>query len=224
MNCICLAFLTNQQFHFINKELFQNNREHYLKLLFLHSQPFVRSEHYKFCQNSKIASKMNTKQKHDLLYYGYCGLWKAVRNYNGKNNFYKYASFYVDGELKQGISDHLTSCILPHRYRVSRQYMKDNNMSPNFVTSFSQIDDNYENNLQSKFTNDCVLQEIDYLYDIIYNLSNKDRLYFTLRYDIFTCKIRRTYKNVSQLMCVSEETARQNIRRITRDVVSQINT
>ena len=99
---------------------------------------------------AKIANSIkneNTKQKHDLLY-GYCGLWKAVRNYNGKNNFYKYASFYVDGELKQGISDHLTSCILPHRYRVSRKYMKDNNMSQNFVTSFSQISDNYENNFK----------------------------------------------------------------------------
>ena len=122
----CLSFLTNNQFHFINQQLFTDHGEQYREILFLHSQPFARSVHFKFCQNSKFVQRMTYKQKQDLLYYGYGGLWKAALNYNGKNNFYKYASFYVDGELKRGVSDHLSSCLLPHRYRVNFQYDIDN--------------------------------------------------------------------------------------------------
>lgn len=218
----CLSFLTNNQFHVINQQLFTDHGEQYREILFLHSQPFARSVHFKFCQNSKFVQRMTYKQKQDLLYYGYGGLWKAALNYNGKNNFYKYASFYVDGELKRGVSDHLSSCLLPHRYRVNKAYMLNNDMSKHFVTSFSQVGDDYGNNLNNEFQDSCFLHDIDSLYDIIHNLSDKDRLYFTLRYDIFTCKIQRTYKAVSELMCVSEETARKEVRRITQDVLTQI--
>ena len=100
--------------------------------------------------------------------------------------------------------------------------MLNNDMSKHFVTSFSQVGDDYGNNLNNEFQDSCFLHDIDSLYDIIHNLSDKDRLYFTLRYDIFTCKIQRTYKAVSELMCVSEETARKEVRRITQDVLTKI--
>jgi len=217
-----LCFLTNNQFNLINQGLFGEYDKQYREILFLHSQGFARSMHFKFCKSSKYVKRMTYKEKKDLLYYGYCGLWKAALNYNGKNNFYKYASFYVDGELKRGVSDHLSCCILPHKYRVNRKYIQNNDISKYFVTSFSQVGEDYGNNLKNELEYSSNIQNKNYLYDIVDNLSDKERLYFTLRYDIFTCKIERSYKSVSELMNVSEETARKEVRRITHIVINEI--
>lgn len=219
----CLCFLTNNQFKLINQGLFTEYGQQYREILFLHSQVFAYSMHFKFCKNSKYVQRMTYKEKEDLLYYGYCGLWKASLNYNGRNNFYKYASYYIDGEMKRGVSDNLSSCLLPHRYRVNKIYMNNNEMSKYFVTYFSQIARDYGNNLNNELDDRSYLfNDINFIHDIVYNLSNKDRLYFTLRYDIFTCKIVRSYKAVSELMYVSEETARKEVRRVTQIVISEL--
>ena len=218
----CLCFLTNNQLKLINQGLNSEYKEQYREILFLHSQPFVRSMHYKFCKNSKYVQRMTYKEKEDLLYYGYGGLWKAIINYNGRNNFFKYASFYIDGEIKRGISDNLSRCLLPHRYRVNKKYMENNDMSKHFVTYFSQIGYDYGNNLNNGLNDSYLFNDINSIYDIVDNLSNRERLYFTLRYDISTCKVERSYKYVSELMCVSEETARKEIRRITQIVIGEM--
>lgn len=216
----CLCFLTNNQFNLINQGLLSEYEQQYREILFLHSQAFARSMHFKFCKNSKYVERMTYKEKGDLLYYGYSGLWKASLNYNGRNNFYKYASYYVDGEMKRGVSDNMSSCLLPHRYRVDKKYMDNNDISKHFVTYFSQIGDDYGNSLKN---NDiCLSNDINFIYNIVYNLSNTERLYFSFRYDIFTCKIHRSYKAVSELMGVSEETARKEVRKVTQIVISEI--
>ena len=218
----CLCFLTNNQFNLINQGLLSEYEQQYREILFLHSQAFARSMHFKFCKNSKYVKRMTYKEKGDLLYYGYGGLWKASLNYNGRNNFYKYASYYVDGEMKRGVSDNLSRCILPHRYRVDKKYMENNDMCKHYVTTFSQIGYDYGNNLSNELNDSYLLNDKNYIYDIVDNLSDKERLYFTLRYDILSCKIERTYKDISELMCVSEETARKEVRRITQIVISEI--
>lgn len=211
------SYLTNKQFHYINQEINKGNGKPYRELLFHHSLPYARSMYFKFCQKSRHAKKMTYKQKQDLLYYGYGGLWKAACNYNGKNNFYRYASFYIDGELKRGVSDQFTSCILPHRYRVDKKYMESNDMSKTFVTSFSQIGKEYGNNIP---TMEESYQHTSNLESIIRNLPTKDRLYITLRYEVYSCEVQRSYKEVSRLMKVSEETARKEVRRIMADIIS----
>jgi RNA polymerase sigma factor (sigma-70 family) len=222
----CLCFLTNNQFNLINQGLFSEHDKQYREILFLHSQAFARSMHFKFCKNSKYVERMTYKEKDDLLYYGYGGLWKATLNYNGRNNFFKYASYYIDGEIKRGVSDNLSRCLLPHRYRVNKKYMENNDMSKHFVTSFSQIGYDYGNNLNNELNNELnnsnIFNDINFINDIVNNLSDKERLYFTLRYDILTFKIERTYKDISEIMCVSEETARKEVRRITQIVISEI--
>lgn len=213
----CLCFLTNNQFNLINRGLLTEYRRDYGEILFLHSEVFAYSMYLKFCKKSKYAKRMRYKERNDLLYYGYGGLWKAILNYNGRDNFYKYASFYIDGELKRGVSDNMSSCLLPHRYRVDKKYMDNNDISKHFVTYFSQIGDDYSNSLKNNdICND------NFIYNIVYNLSNKERLYFSFRYDIFTCKIHRSYKAVSELMGVSEETARKEVRKVTQIVISEI--
>ena len=226
-----LSYLTNTQLIHISKILSYNDKKlnnlQYSTriILFNHSKPFVHGQLYKFYDNSKFSQKMSIQSKQNLLYYGYYGLWKAVLNFNGKSNFYNYASIYIDSEFKKGLTHTLSSSILPHRFRVNKKYYNEHKdeFKKHFVTSFSNIDKEYHKHVISNFNNSCN-QYLNDLYFIVDNLPIKDRLYFRYRYDIFTCRIQRSYKDVGILMCVSEETARKNIIRITKDVINKLNT
>jgi transposase len=147
------------------------------------------------------------------------GLWKAIKNYDGTSNFYKYSDIYVTSEFKRGLSDINSNFILPHRLRVNKEFLKSNNMSNFYVSSLSHIDANYEKSLESNFNIKCHLESPETMYEILHMLTSKERNYFTYRYNVYTCKIQRTNKEVAQLMCVSEETARKEIIRITKIVL-----
>ena len=95
-------------------------------------------------------------------------------------------------------------------------------MSNFHVTSFSHIHSDYDKKIESEFRNYCSSESPEELYSILQMLTPKERNYFTYRYNIYTCKIHRTNKEVAQLMCVSEETARKEIIRITKFVVQML--
>ncbi len=188
-------------------------------ILFNHSLPYVHSKYKLFEKSSVVSQHLSYNDKQILLRYGYMGLWKAIKNYNGSSNFYKYSNIYVSSELKRGLSDIKSNFILPHRLRVNKEFMKNQNMSNFYVTSFSHIDTNYDKSLQSKLNNQCKLEIPQTMYEILQMLTPKERNYFTYRYNTYTCEIQRTNKEVAELMYVSEETARKEIKRVTKMLV-----
>ena len=179
-------------------------------VLFHHSLPFVYTKYKSFTDSSVVSKQLSYTDKNILLRYGYMGLWRAINSYNGTSNFYKYSSIYISSEFKRCLTDLNTNYILPHRLRVNKEFLKSNNMSDFRVTLFSHIDSEYHKNLESTFTNICHIESFDTLYEILQTLPQKDRNYFRYRYNIYTCKIERTNKEVAQLMCVSEETTKRN--------------
>ena len=192
------------------------------QILFQHSLPFVHSKYNDFTRESTASKRLSNSDKKILITYGYIGLWKAIHKFNGSTNFYKYSNIYILSEFKRGLSDINTNYILPHRLRVNKQFLKVNNMSNFHVTSFSHIHSDYDKKIESEFRNYCSSESPEELYSILQMLTPKERNYFTYRYNIYTCKIHRTNKEVAQLMCVSEETARKEIIRITKFVVQML--
>lgn len=219
-----MAFLTKPQLYTVCNILKNNNTSLSIKektqfILFDHSKPFVIKKHYTFVNNSRVASQFHPTKKQLLLHYGYMGLWKAVRNYNGKSNFYNYASIYIDGELKKGLTDIFGSSIMPHRFRVNKEFRSKNKelYSKSFVTPMSFNTKRLPLNIKNIYN-----IELDHLYDIINSLNHKDKLYFKYKYDIYTGKPHRSTKHVAELMCVSEEKARRELSKICNNITNQI--
>lgn len=222
------GYLTNPQLNHICNILKHNDDSLSTKLikhdvrniLFYHSKPFAYKKFTKFCESSRMANKMTYKKKNMLLMYGYTGLWKATLNYNGRSNFYNYASIYIDSDLKKGLTDIISSSIMPHRFRVNKDFLKNNTelYKKSFVKPLSFIEN--RNILVSQREN--YEYNMDEVKDIVNDMSGTDRLYFNYRYDIINKRIRNSNRKVAALMCVSEEAARKNLQRITKLVSEKL--
>tara|TARA_Y100000992_G_C21273187_1_gene498194 strand:- start:2840 stop:3595 length:756 start_codon:yes stop_codon:yes gene_type:complete len=187
------------------------------KILFEHSKPFAYKKYDTFVNNSKVAKRFYYSKKNILLTYGYMGLWKAILNYSGYGNFYDYASIYIDGELKKGMTDIFSSSILPHRFRVNKKFMTNNTdiYRKSFVLplSFSDTTQNKHKMQTKKYS----FYEFYELYKLINNnLTPTEKLYFNYKYDIFSGRKIRSNKHVGELMCVSEEKARSELNEIRK--------
>lgn len=190
-------------------------------VLFNHSKPFAYKKFIRFCESSRMANRMFYNKKNMLLMYSYMGLWKATLNYNGQSNFYNYASIYIDSELKKGLTDIMSSSIMPHRFRVNKDFLKNNTelYKKSFVRPLSFIENYKILGLQREYDK----YNVDDLKDILNEMNGTDRLYFNYRYDIVNMRIKNSNKKVGILMCVSEESARKNLIRITKYINKQLN-
>lgn len=191
-------------------------------VLFNHSKPFAYKKFTHFCGSSRMANKMVYKKKNILLMYSYMGLWKATLNYNGRSNFYDYASIYIDSELKKGLTDIISSSIMPHRFRVNKDFLKNNTelYKKSFVKPLSFIENKKFLVSQRENYEKYNMEEVK---DIVDDMTGTDRLYFNYRYDIVNKRIRNSNRKVAALMCVSEEAARKNLQRITKLISDELN-
>lgn len=224
------GYLTTSQFNHICNILKHNDdilsteliKHDVRNILFYHSKPFAYKRFTNFCEGSKIANKLIYKKKNILLMYGYMGLWKATLKYSGRSNFYNYASIYIDSELKKGLTDIMSSSIIPHRFRVNKEFLKNNTelYKKSFVKPLSFIEN--KNFLVSQREN-YKKYNMDEVKDIVDDMTGTDRLYFNYRYDIVNKRIRNSNRKVAVLMCVSEEAARKNLQRITKLISEELN-
>ena len=185
------------------------------KILFEHSKPFAYKKYDTFVNNSKVAKRFYNPKKHILLTYGYMGLWKAIINYSGHGNFYKYADIYVDSELKRGMTDIFGSSILPHRFRVNKKFMANNTniYRKSFVLPLS-FSDTTQNKYKTQ-TKEYSFYEFYELYQLINNhLTPTEKLYFNYKYDVFSGRTIRTNRHVAELMCVSDKRVYNQLNEI----------
>ena len=223
---ISYSYLTSPQFYKISnilstdrndsltKEIQHNTR----KILFYHSKPFAYKKFNQFVNSSRICSQFSYHKKNQMLFYSYMGLWKAVRNYNGRSKFYNYADIYIDSELKKGLTEIFGSSILPHRFRVNKSFREKNKdiYKKSFVLPLSFKEDIKNMKLKEDKRN------IRHIFEIVDELSPTDRLYFKYRFNIYTGKVIRTNKHVAELMCVSEDKAVIELKRIRKEVTEKI--
>jgi RNA polymerase sigma factor (sigma-70 family) len=147
------------------------------------------------------------------------GLYKSIQKYNGNYDIINYATIYVRSELLRLITDKYSTSILPKSIRRSSKKQHSRQQLNNYKYSLdvtyantyqnwklervflSQQEDILEKNVNSDILNDILNYQTPFIKRIIY-----------LKY-FSNIKILSN-KHVSELMCCSEETTRQNLRKI----------
>lgn len=220
------AFLTTYQFRLVSEILSKdfNNYPNYLpikyktqEVLFNHSKPFVHNNFKIFCHNSRFAKRFTNYKKNQLLHYGYQGLWKAILKYNGKSNFYNFAKIYVDSELKLGMSNIISSSIIPHRLRTTKKFRDSNKelYKNSFILPRSfYLDKDIKNSKNNKI-------KLETIREMIQELDPIDKRYFYYKYG-YDLNTKKSNKYVGDLLGVSHETVRKKIKKINKYIISQI--
>ena len=146
-------------------------------------------------------------------------------NYNGKNNFVNYSSIYIQGELRKALTDSYSLSILPKRIRMSSKEGLNETEK-----------ENYKNLLNIETRKDVSFwynKKIDYdmlkkhdtmynyrlLWDKINQLDPFTKRCIYLKYNYQFDKIRSN-KQVSLLMCCSEENIRTKLKNINKTIIS----
>jgi len=161
----------------------------------------------------------------ELLLYGDVGLFKAIRKYNGKAEFHKYAGIYIDGELKNAISDSYSLSIIPRAERKKKRNLNNKIEMEEYknkleVRTYGRPNHwTYNNN----FLDDLIDEEEkqNFLREKWYKINQlngfQKRIMY-LKYDYEFNSIRSNNK-ISKLMCCSEEWVRKNINDVKEKLI-----
>jgi DNA-directed RNA polymerase specialized sigma subunit len=167
--------------------------------------------------------KCKNLNKDDLIVSSKFGLFKAIKNYNGNSSFIYFSSIYIKGELLKTLTSHFSFSIVPKTYRITNKqnFSKNelieykNNLSPTLIGyseywRFDKINDNIyynENKLLNKINS---FEKYKNLWDKINSLEPFSMRTFHLKFDE-EFNIIRSNKEISILMCCSEETIRKTL-------------
>ena len=189
---------------------------------------FKKFHRYK-CRN------LNVKE---LGLYAQIGLYKAVKKYNGKYPFYRYANIHIQGQLYKGLTDLFPITSVSKKERRSKKNINEKNMTTYL------IEKKYKKRLESKFVgiesewmfdklqknndndmNDIIqkwdkLSYLDEIWNKIQFLEPFPKRIFTLKYNADFDKIRSN-KEISILMGCSEEYIRITIKRNIEKIIQK---
>ena len=151
------------------------------------------------------------------------GLFKSIKKYNGKFDLINYSSFYVNSELFKTLTESYSLSILPKSYRKKSKANISNEDSIKYKnllnTELSCQYSNWKLNLMF-VNNEDVLDKIikkneeeEKINKILKNLSPFSKRVLYLKYNS-NDNLILSNKNVSQLMCCSEETIRKKLEEI----------
>lgn len=170
---------------------------------------FKRYHRYK-CRNINIE---------DLTLYSLEGLQIAVNKYDGSSYFHTYANKYILWQLYQGLTDLQPITILSKSIR-KRSLKTENKYRHQYKkllnTQFIGFD-NYWIFEKGQLSLEKE-RNIEEIWETI-ELEPFSKRVFQYKYDIFFNKIRSN-KDISELMCCSEETIRMNLKK-TREILQK---
>jgi DNA-directed RNA polymerase sigma subunit (sigma70/sigma32) len=224
------SYLSNIQWRKINN--FIINKQHYSieqqqtiqKVIFLNYKNWVLKTAIEF---KKIhVYKCKSISQEELNLYAFIGMSKAIQKYNPTNyydiKFSKYASIYIISELYHGMTELQPITNIKKRYRKMslKQKIKNNinfiKTNTHFVGSNEYIFDkiNYKKNTHHITENDYteVWSKIN-----SHKNSNFTKKVLELKFSFEFDKIR-TNREISELLCCSEETVRKTILKITNSL------
>jgi hypothetical protein len=169
-----------------------------------------KSIHNKKCHNIKFE---------ELIFASKIGLFKSIQKYNGKYDFINYSSIYVKSELLRVLTDAYSSSILPKNLRKKNKsnMTYSERIQYNFLLEVRPIVSYETWKMFLIFKNkEEVPNKIFERKELLHSLYNENQyLNFTkriiyLKYFFYTNKIPSN-KHISDLMCCSEETVRQEL-------------
>lgn len=165
----------------------------------------------------------------ELILYSRVGLYNAIKKYNGSTSFINYSSIYISSELYKLLTDRYALSILPKSYRkknkmlmTEEERIKYKNLLDIYLVSYDEIW-KFDKKLEfNKYQNTISSYENkNFLFEQWQQLNNKldpfSKKIFQYKYDVEFNKIRSN-KQISELMCCSEETIRKKILWITNNL------
>lgn len=169
---------------------------------------FKRYHRYK-CRNINIQ---------DLILYSLQGLKKATIKYNGKFSFHTYANIYISGQLYQGLTDLQPITNIPKSIRKNKsndiKTLYNHQYKKRINTLFVASNDYW---MFEKRQNNNPLININNYKDIWIiineNIDPFSKKIVEYKFDYFFNKINSN-KKIAELMCCSEETIRQTLKKI----------
>jgi len=164
-----------------------------------------RIKHYYKCINKNI-------NLDELIFYSRIGLYKSAFKYKGYSSFTNYSIIYLNSELNKALNDAFSLSILPKHYRNKNK----KNLTKLEAIRYKKL--LYTNPTQSNFLLDKYniktynyKKYIDY-WIIINQFKPFEKRIFYLKFDFLFTKIRSN-KEISLLMCCSEEYIRKTLNR-----------
>ena len=206
--------LTKNQWVSINKIIQHPNtdiitRQKINKLLFFYYNDWSWSKAYKFKQQHYY--KCQHIPLNELSMYSSIGLLRSIQKYKGTSEFSQYATFYIDGELYNAITNlhPITSVSKNLRKKRKKIFVKNpevlilrNNdwlLKDLSIKRFEQEMENKENHYYYKE----IWNKIDQL-----DSFTKQILYY--KFNFYFDKIR-TNIEIAELLCVSDEMIRKTL-------------
>lgn len=172
---------------------------------------FKRFHKYK-CRNLNI---------NDLILFSLEGLKKATIKYNGSSSFYLFANIYISGQLYKGLTKLQPITNIPKSIRSNKKNDLKTNYNLHYKkilnTLFVSYDDYwmFEKRQDLSYNVNPFIRD-NYFYEI-WNVINDvldpfSKKIFNYKYDYFFNEINSN-KKIGYLMCCSEETVRQNLKK-----------
>ena len=207
-------YLTNTKWMQINNFLLNKNKctkeevDKINKIIYLNYEKWAFYASYKFKQFHFFKCKEISQKELNL--YASIGLTKAIQNYNPLKNatFSIYASNYIRGELYNGMSDlqPINSLTKSERKKSIYNRNRDMKIQPHLTSKNDYLfvaNTKYDSNSYKK--NEELWKHI---FEMDIPLITKNVI--KLKYSFDFIKIR-TNKQISLLLCCSEENVRLNI-------------
>jgi len=179
-----------------------------------------KSIHKHKCYNIKLE---------ELVFASKIGLFKSIQKYNGKYDLINYSSIYVKSELLKVLTDTYSSSIVPKNLRKKN---KSNMTKPeknkyNFLLEVKPIvsHEQWKSDLIFQNKEDIPTQIVERK-ELLHSLYNDEyqnqysdftKRIIYLKYFFYTNKIPSN-KHISDLMCCSEETVRQELLNININI------
>ena len=170
---------------------------------------FKRYHRYK-CRNINIE---------DLTLYSLQGLQIAVKKYDGSSYFQTYVNKYILWQLYQGLTDLQPITILSKSIRKSSLKNGNRNQYKKLLnTQFIGYKDYWIFEKRQDLISLQQERKVEELWEKI-DLEPFSKRVFQYRYNIFFHKIRSN-REISELMCCSEETIRMNLKK-SREILKK---
>ena len=211
LKCLCVCsykMITPKQWRILqhyktDKHTSQSMMEKVNYIIFMRHVPLV-------CSTAKMFGKIHKRKilniKQDMLVYGYRGLYDSVRKYDGRRLFVNYAKIYIEGSIYKCITDNYTISKIPiTERRKSVMKRKPVYREYEYTTYLRGLD--YMKSVQIENNSDLL-----YFWGEINRLEPFVKRLFYYRFD-YLFNIKRTNKDVAELMCCSEEHVRKTIKK-----------
>ena len=232
-----ISFLTLYKWNII-KDIINSNKSsnsiknNAKKIIFMEYYNWTKKQTFIFIKdNPKLVKKIKF---HELNMYALSGLSKAIEkyNFNYTSKFSNYALLYIKSDLYKGITDLKPMKLLPHNYRINKNWKANNtnlyrrSMKKIQFLGFDEwILDKFVEDRENIDSNQLIINtknnKINEINNIISTLKPDLKRIFYYRYDENMNKKFKINK-IAELMCVSDETIRKSLNIIEKELINNI--